>query len=103
MLADVPMVFILVGITAYTVLSGADFGAGLWTLAPGGGQASAAATRDHTRHAIGPVWEANHVWLIFVLVTLWTAFPRAFAPIMSTLAVPLTLAGSAVPVSCWPE
>ena len=40
MLADVPMVFILVGITAYTVLSGADFGAGLWTLIPGGGQAS---------------------------------------------------------------
>src|SRR5713101_3035137 len=70
MLADVPMVFILIGITAYTVLSGADFGAGLWTLVPGGGQAGAAATRDHTRHAIGPVWEANHVWLIFVLATV---------------------------------
>jgi len=42
MLADVPMVFILTGITAYTVLSGADFGAGLWTLLPGGGRADAA-------------------------------------------------------------
>ena len=47
MLADVPMVFILVGIAAYTVLSGADFGAGLWTLVPGGGQAGPAAAGGH--------------------------------------------------------
>jgi cytochrome bd ubiquinol oxidase subunit II len=92
MLADVPMVFILVGIAAYTVLSGADFGAGLWTLVPGGGQASAAATRDHTRHAIGPVWEANHVWLIFVLTVAWTCYPGAFGSIVSTLAIPLLIA-----------
>jgi cytochrome d ubiquinol oxidase subunit II len=92
MLADVPMVFILLGITAYTVLSGADFGAGLWTLIPGGGQAGAAATRDHTRHAIGPVWEANHVWLIFVLTVAWTCYPGAFGSIVSTLAVPLLIA-----------
>src|SRR5690242_2550113 len=92
MLADVPMVFILLGITAYTVLSGADFGAGIWTLVPGGGQAGAAATRDHTRHAIGPVWEANHVWLIFVLTVAWTCFPGAFGSIVSTLAVPLLIA-----------
>jgi cytochrome bd ubiquinol oxidase subunit II len=92
MLADVPMVFILVGIAAYTVLSGADFGAGLWTLAPGGGQAGAAATRDHTRHAIGPVWEANHVWLIFVLTVAWTCYPGAFGSIVSTLAIPLLIA-----------
>ena len=91
MLADVPMVFILVGIAAYTVLSGADFGAGLWTLVPGGGQAGAAATRDHTRHAIGPVWEANHVWLIFVLTVAWTCYPGAFGSIVSTLAVPLLI------------
>jgi cytochrome bd ubiquinol oxidase subunit II len=91
MLADVPMVFILVGIAAYTVLSGADFGAGLWTLAPGGGQAGAAATRDHTRHAIGPVWEANHVWLIFVLTVAWTCYPGAFGSIVSTLAIPLLI------------
>jgi cytochrome bd ubiquinol oxidase subunit II len=92
MLADVPMVFILVGITAYTVLSGADFGAGLWTLLPGGGQAGAAATRDHTRHAIGPVWEANHVWLIFVLTVAWTCYPGAFGSIVSTLEIPLLIA-----------
>jgi cytochrome bd ubiquinol oxidase subunit II len=92
MLADVPMVFILTGITAYTVLSGADFGAGIWTLIPGGGQAGAAATRDHTRHAIGPVWEANHVWLIFVLTVAWTCYPGAFGAIVSTLAVPLLIA-----------
>jgi cytochrome d ubiquinol oxidase subunit II len=86
------MVFILVGITAYTVLSGADFGAGLWTLIPGGGHADAATTRDHTRHAIGPVWEANHVWLIFVLTVAWTCYPVAFGSIVSTLTVPLLIA-----------
>jgi cytochrome bd ubiquinol oxidase subunit II len=92
MLADVPMVFILVGITAYTVLSGADFGAGLWTLIPGGGRAGMAATRDHTRHSIGPVWEANHVWLIFVLTVAWTCYPVAFGSIVSTLSIPLFIA-----------
>jgi cytochrome d ubiquinol oxidase subunit II len=91
-LADVPMVFVLIGIAAYTVLSGADFGAGLWTLLPGGGQADAATTRDHTRHAIGPVWEANHVWLIFVLTVAWTCYPVAFGSIVSTLAIPLLIA-----------
>jgi cytochrome d ubiquinol oxidase subunit II len=74
------------------VLSGADFGAGLWALIPGGGQAGAAATRDHTRHSIGPVWEANHVWLIFVLTVAWTCYPVAFGSIVSTLAIPLLIA-----------
>jgi cytochrome d ubiquinol oxidase subunit II len=92
MLADVPMVFILVGITAYTVLAGADFGAGVWTLLPGGGSADADVTRDHTRHAIGPVWEANHVWLIFVLTVAWTCYPVAFGSIVSTLTIPLLIA-----------
>ncbi len=92
MLADVPMVFILIGITAYTVLSGADFGAGLWTLIPGGGQTDAATTRDHTRHAIGPVWEANHVWIVFVLTVAWTCYPVAFGSIVSTLSIPLFVA-----------
>ena len=45
-------------------------------------------------HSIGPVWEANHVWLIFILVVMWTAFSEAFASIMLTLFVPLTLAAS---------
>ena len=92
MLADVPIIFILVGLTAYTVLAGADFGAGFWILFPGGGRTSPAATRDHARHAMGPVWEANHVWLIFVLVVCWTAYPLAFGSIMSTLSTPLFVA-----------
>lgn len=92
MLADIPILLILVGLAAYTVLSGADFGAGFWTLLPGGGRASVAATRDHARHAMGPVWEANHVWLIFILVVCWTAYPIAFGSIMSTLCVPLFIA-----------
>ena len=92
MLADVPAILILVGLTAYTVLGGADFGAGFWTLFAGGGRASAEATRDHARHAMGPVWEANHVWLIFALVVCWTAYPVAFGSIMSTLSTPLFVA-----------
>jgi cytochrome d ubiquinol oxidase subunit II len=92
MLTELPMVLILLGLAAYTVLAGADFGAGFWTLFPGGGRTSPAATRDHARHAMGPVWEANHVWLIFVLVVCWTAYPVAFASIASTLAVPLFIA-----------
>jgi len=91
-LADVPIILILVGLAAYTVLAGADFGAGFWILFPAGGRTSPAVTRDHARHAIGPVWEANHVWLIFVLVVCWTAYPVAFGSIMSTLSVPLFVA-----------
>src|SRR6202042_1600698 len=56
------------------------------------GRASVAATRDHTRHSIGPVWEANHVWLIFVLTVAWTCYPVAFGSIVATLAVPLLIA-----------
>jgi cytochrome d ubiquinol oxidase subunit II len=92
-LADVPIVFILVGLAAYAVLAGADFGAGLWTLFAGGGRAGPAATREHARHAMSPVWEANHVWLIFVLVVCWTAYPVAFGSITSTLSIPLFIAG----------
>jgi cytochrome d ubiquinol oxidase subunit II len=82
----------LVGLAAYAVLAGADFGAGFWTLIPGGGRADAETTRRHARHAMGPVWEANHVWLIFVLVVCWTCYPEAFSSITSTLAAPLLLA-----------
>ncbi len=92
MLADVPIILILVGLVAYLVLAGADFGAGFWTLFPGGGRAGPAATREHARHAMGPVWEANHVWLIFILVVCWTAYPLAFGSITSTLSIPLFIA-----------
>ena len=64
----------LAGLAAYAVLAGADFGAGFWPLLVAAG-ASAARVRDHAHHAMGPVWEANHVWLIFVLVVCWTALP----------------------------
>ena len=79
---------------AYTVLAGADFGAGLWTLLTAGplGRAAGHRVRDQARHAMGPVWEANHVWLIFVLVVCWTAYPVAFGSITSTLAAPLLIA-----------
>jgi cytochrome bd ubiquinol oxidase subunit II len=90
--AYVPVAFILAGMTAYTVLAGADFGAGLWTLLAVGGSASARRLRDEARHAMGPVWEANHVWLIFVLVIAWTAYPVAYGSITSTLAAPLLIA-----------
>jgi cytochrome d ubiquinol oxidase subunit II len=82
----------LAGMTAYTVLAGADFGAGLWTLLAVGRSASARRLRDEARHAMGPVWEANHVWLIFVLVIAWTAYPVAYGSITSTLAAPLLIA-----------
>jgi cytochrome bd ubiquinol oxidase subunit II len=91
-MAYVPVGFILAGMTAYTVLAGADFGAGLWTLLAVGRSASARRMRDEARHAMGPVWEANHVWLIFVLVIAWTAYPVAYGSITSTLAAPLLIA-----------
>jgi cytochrome d ubiquinol oxidase subunit II len=90
-LANACAVVMFVGIALYALLAGADFGAGFWDLTSGGHERGRA-PRAQIEESLGPVWEANHVWLIFVLVTLWTAFPAAFAPIMSTLYVPLTLA-----------
>jgi cytochrome d ubiquinol oxidase subunit II len=90
-LADAVAATMFAGITLYALFAGADFGAGFWDLFAGSASRGAPA-RELIEESIGPVWEANHVWLIFVLVTLWTGFPSAFAPIMSTLYVPLTLA-----------
>jgi cytochrome d ubiquinol oxidase subunit II len=91
-LTEAPLVLMLVGLAAYGVLGGADFGAGFWQLL-GGSSDRARAIREHAHHAMGPVWEANHVWLIFVLVICWTAYPTAFGSIASTLALPLFIAG----------
>jgi cytochrome bd ubiquinol oxidase subunit II len=91
-LADVPLILLLVGLAAYAVLGGADFGAGFWQLWGGRGEREKA-IREHAHHAMGPVWETNHVWLIFVLVICWTAYPTAFGSIASTLCVPLFIAG----------
>jgi cytochrome d ubiquinol oxidase subunit II len=93
--ADLVLATMWIGLTAYALLGGADFGGGWWDLLAGGAERGAA-QRTLIEHSIGPVWEANHVWLIFVLVTLWTGFPTAFAAIMSTLYVPLTLAAFGV-------
>ncbi|MGZ8480916.1 MAG: cytochrome d ubiquinol oxidase subunit II [Candidatus Limnocylindria bacterium] len=90
-LAEVPAVLILAGLAAYVVFAGADFGAGLWYLLGGPGRRGRA-IRDFSYHAMAPVWEANHVWLIFVLVVAWTAYPTAFGSIASTLAFPLFVA-----------
>jgi cytochrome d ubiquinol oxidase subunit II len=79
------------GVVAYAILGGADFGSGFYDLTAGGA-AQGAELRTQVDHSIGPVWEANHVWLIYVLVTWWTAFPASFAVTMSTLIIPLLLA-----------
>lgn len=89
--ADAVAAVLWIGVTAYAVFGGADFGAGFWSLVAGGGERGRRA-RELVDWAIGPVWEANHVWLIFVLVVLWTGFGTAFASIFSTLFIPLSLA-----------
>jgi cytochrome bd ubiquinol oxidase subunit II len=86
-LASVPIFFIVAGLCAYTVLGGADFGAGIWQLV------GSRREREHAHHSMSPVWEVNHVWLIFVLVVSWTSYPEAFGSITSTLAVPFFVAG----------
>ena len=91
MLADLAAVVLIVALSAYAVLGGADFGAGFWDLTAGGAERGAR-LRGLVKHSMGPVWEANHVWLIVVLVILWTCFPKAFGPLMETLYVPLFLA-----------
>ena len=84
-------VVLFIGVLAYAVLGGADFGAGFWDLTAGGAERGRR-PRHLIDESLAPVWEANHVWLIFVLVMLWTAFSPAFAAIMTTLYVPLGLA-----------
>jgi cytochrome d ubiquinol oxidase subunit II len=81
-------VVLMTGIVLYGVFGGADFGTGLWDLTAGG-PTRGARPRALIDHAIGPVWEANHTWLIFCLVILWSGFPTAFSAITTTLYVPL--------------
>lgn len=81
---------LFLGLVLYAVLGGADFGGGVWDFLARGPRAEQ--QREVIAHAIGPIWEANHVWLIFALVVAWTGFPEAFAAIMETLYLPLALA-----------
>ena len=90
-MADAVGAVLLAGITLYAVLGGADFGGGLWDLLAGT-TARGRVPRGLIDESITPVWEANHVWLVFDLVIFWTAFPHAFAAVMTTLALPLWLA-----------
>ncbi|WP_148575334.1 cytochrome d ubiquinol oxidase subunit II [Nocardioides caldifontis] len=90
-LAVAVAVAMFVGVIAYALFGGADFGSGFYDLTAGGSR-QGAELRTLIDHSIGPVWEANHVWLIYVLVTWWTAFPESFASAMSTLILPMLLA-----------
>ncbi|MDZ7727621.1 MAG: cytochrome d ubiquinol oxidase subunit II [Dehalococcoidia bacterium] len=81
---------VVIAIVAYAVLGGADFGGGIWSLFSWGERAED--QRDSLEHAIGPVWETNHVWLILVVVALFTVFPAAYAAIFTALYLPLFLA-----------
>src|SRR5262245_9415350 len=81
---------LFVVIAAYALFGGADFGGGIWDLVAGGPERGEA-PRELIDESITPVWEANHVWLIFILVLLWTSFPPAFAAIMIALFIPLSL------------
>jgi len=96
-MSDVAGVILWTGVVCYSVFAGADFGAGFWDLTAGGADRGRR-PRALIDAAVGPVWEANHVWLIFCLVVLWTAFPEGFAAIMTTLAVPLAIAAFGIVV-----
>ena len=85
--ADGILVIIGAGVVAYTVLGGADFGGGVWDLL-----AKDKRQRDLIASTMGPVWEANHVWLVFVLIGLFSGFPVAFGQLARMLTVPLAIA-----------
>ena len=87
-MAEATLVVTLLALAAYVVLGGADFGGGLWDLTAGGTERGGP-LRGLIERSISPVWEANHVWLPFLLVLLWTGFPTFFGSVMSTLYVPL--------------
>jgi cytochrome d ubiquinol oxidase subunit II len=81
---------LLLALILYTLFGGADFGSGVWTALAWGPRAGT--HRESLFSAIGPVWETNHVWLIFVVVTLFTVFPAGFSALFIALLVPLVIA-----------
>jgi cytochrome d ubiquinol oxidase subunit II len=88
-LADLLAGLLALALNAYVLFGGADFGGGVWDLLASGPR------RDRQRevigHAIGPIWEANHVWLILAIVLTFTCFPPVFARLGIVLHIPLTL------------
>jgi NADH dehydrogenase len=86
-----------IAVIMYAVLGGADYGAGFWDLSAGGTRRGER-PRGLIDHALAPVWEANHVWIIVAAIVCWTAFPSAWGSIMRTLYVPVILAGVGIVV-----
>src|SRR5215472_10856826 len=89
-LAVLSACLILVALITYTVLAGADFGGGIWDLFARGPRTQR--ERNAIAQAMGPVWESNHVWLIYVIVLTWTAFPLVYAGVSTALFIPISLA-----------
>ncbi len=89
-LVDLSAAAALVGMIAYGILGGADFGGGIWDLVATGPRKEE--RRQRIAEAMGPVWEANHVWLVFVVVVFFSSFPGAWAAYATALATPLRLA-----------
>jgi len=89
MLADIVALVLFLALATYTVTGGADFGGGVWDLLASGPRRDA--QRDVISRAIGPIWEANHVWLILMIVVLFVALPKAFGAIATALHIPLVL------------
>lgn len=81
---------LLLGLIMYAAFGGADFGGGIWTALASGPRKEE--QRESLFHAIGPVWETNHVWLIYVIVVLFMAFPAAFSALFIALLIPLVIA-----------
>ncbi|MEJ7636006.1 cytochrome d ubiquinol oxidase subunit II [Aeromicrobium sp.] len=90
-LAVIVAIAMFAGILLYALFGGADFGSGFFDLTAGGSERGGE-LRVLIDHSIGPVWEANHVWLIYILVIWWTGFPETFAAATTTLTLPLALA-----------
>lgn len=87
-IAELAAGIVVLSLNAYVLLGGADFGGGVWDLLARGPRKGE--QRDLVAHAIGPVWEANHVWLILAVVLLFTCFPTGFARLAVALNLPLT-------------
>lgn len=89
-LSDLAAAVLLLGLILYATFGGADFGGGIWTALASGPRRRA--QRESLFHAIGPVWETNHVWLIFMVVVLFMVFPAAFSALFTALLIPLVVA-----------
>ena len=89
--ADLVALVLLLLIAAYTCGGGADFGAGIWDLLAGNKERGAR-PRELVDYAMAPVWEANNVWLVFILIVTWTGFPPVFEAVMSTTWIAIIIA-----------